>query len=101
MSGLMLLYRHPVGPGDNGLDECLTIHMLLTPLPLVLVSQYLISLSLMMVNTLVSRHDKSFVVHLLEPAIKRCLKGTYVILDSSTNKEDLYLLQAFLIPLIL
>ena len=30
----------------------------------------------MVVNILVSRHDKSFVVHLLEPAIKRCLKGT-------------------------
>ena len=32
--------------------------------------------SLTVVNTLVSRHDKSFVVHLLEPEIKRCLKGT-------------------------
>ena len=43
----------------NRLVEFLTIHMLLTPLRLVLVLQYLISLSLMVVNTLVSRHDKS------------------------------------------
>ena len=38
----------------------LTIHMLLTPLQLVLVLLYLISPSLTVVNTLVSRHDKSF-----------------------------------------
>ena len=50
--------------------------MLLTLLRLVLVLLYLISPSFTVVNTLVSRHDKSFVVHLLEPAIKRCLKGT-------------------------
>ena len=50
--------------------------MLLTPLQLVLVLFYLISPSFTVVNTLVSRHDKSFVVHLLEPAIKQCLKGT-------------------------
>ena len=75
MSELMLLYGHPVGP-DNRLVEFLTIHMLLTPLRLVLVLLYLISPSFAVVNTLVSRHDKSFVVHLLEPAIKRCLKGT-------------------------
>ena len=56
--------------------EFLTIHKLLTLLRLVLVLQYLISPSFTMVNTLVSRHDKSFVVHLLQPAIKRCLKGT-------------------------
>ena len=79
--------------------EFLTIHMLLTPLWLVLVLQYLISPSLTVFNILVSRHDKSFVVHLLEPAIKRCLKGPYVILESSTNKEDFYLLQIFLNPL--
>ena len=77
MSELMLLYGHLVGPGmTTGLWSFLTIHMLLTPLRLVLVLQYLINPSLMMVNTLVSRHDKSFTVHLLEPAIKRCLKWT-------------------------
>ena len=75
MSELML---HPVGPGmtDNRFVEFLTIHMLLTPLQLVLVLLYLISPSFTVVNTLVTRHDKSFVVRLLEPAIKRCLKGT-------------------------
>ena len=51
---------------DNRLVEFLTVHMLLTPLRLVLT----------MVNPLASRHDKSFVVHILEAAIKRCLKGT-------------------------
>ena len=51
----------------------------------------------MVVNTLVSRHDKSFVVQLLEPAIKQCLKGPHVILESRTNKEDFYLLETFLI----
>ena len=61
---------------DNRLVEFLTIHMLLTPLRLVLVLLYLISPSFTVVNTLVSRHDKPFVVHLLEPAIKRCLTGT-------------------------
>ena len=44
--------------------------MLLTPLRLVLVLLYLIGPSFTVVNTLVSRHDKAFVVHLLEPAIK-------------------------------
>ena len=61
---------------DNRLMELLTIHKLLIPLQLVLVLQYLISQSLIVVNTLVSWLDKSFVVHLLEPAIKRCLKRT-------------------------
>ena len=66
MSKLMLLYGYPIGPGmtlpnwsrdDNRLVEILTIHMLLTPLQLVLVLQYLISQSVTVVNTLVSRHD--------------------------------------------
>ena len=61
---------------DNRLVEFLTIHMLLTPMLLVLVLQDLISPSFKVVNTLVSRHDKSFVVHLLDPAIKQCLTGT-------------------------
>ena len=49
--------------------------MLFTPLWLILVLQYLLKPSLMVVNILVSRHDSSFVVHLLEPAIKRYLDG--------------------------
>ena len=51
------------------------IHMLLTPLRLVLVLQYLINPSFMVLSTLVRRHDRSFVLHLLEPAINRCLYG--------------------------
>ena len=47
----------------NRLVEFLTIQMLLTPLRLALVLQYLITPSSTVVNTLVSRHDKSFVVH--------------------------------------
>ena len=83
---------------DNRLVEFLTIHMLLTPLRLVLVLQYLISSSFMLVNTLVSRHDKLFVVYLLEPAINQNVlkKGPYIILESSTNKEDFYHLQTFI-----
>ena len=49
--------------------------MLLTPLRLVLVLQYLTNPSFMVLSTLVRRHDRSFVVHLLEPAINRCLCG--------------------------
>ena len=68
---------------DNRLVEFLTIHMLLTPLRLVLVLQYLISPSFTVVNTLVSKHDKPFVVDLMEPAIKQCLKGTSTLRWSS------------------
>ena len=60
---------------DNRHVKFFRIHMLLTPLRLVLVAQYLISLSLMVDSNFVRRHDKSSAVHLLEPAIKRCLKG--------------------------
>ena len=60
---------------DNKLVEFFRIYMLLTPLQLVLVLQYLTNPSLMILSTLVRRHDRSFVVHLLEPAIKLCLYG--------------------------
>ena len=69
---------------DNRLMEFLTIHMLLTPLMLVLVLLYQIIPPFTVVNTLVSRHDKSFVVHLLEPAIKQCMK------EPLSNFEDQY-----------
>ena len=49
--------------------------MLLTPLRQVLVLQYLNSPSSIVLNSLVRRHDRSFVVHLLEPVINRCLYG--------------------------
>ena len=61
---------------DNRLVDFLKIHMLLTLLQLIFVLRYLISPSLVVVKTLVSRHDQSFVVHLLEPVTKQCLKGT-------------------------
>ena len=51
------------------------MHMLLTPFQLVLVLQYLTNPSFMVLSSLVRRHDRSFVVHLLEPAINLCLYG--------------------------
>ena len=54
---------------DNKLVEFFRIHMLLTPLQLVLVLQYLTNPCFMVLSTLVRRHDRSFVIHLLEPAI--------------------------------
>ena len=54
---------------DNKLVEFFRIHMLLAPLRLVSVLQYLTNPSFMVLRTLVRRHDRSFVVHLLEPAI--------------------------------
>ena len=60
---------------DNKLVEFFRIHMLLTPLRLVLVLQYLTNPSFMVLSTLVRRHYRSFVVHLLESAINRCLYG--------------------------
>ena len=60
---------------DNKLVELFRIHMLLTPLRLVLMLQYFTNPSFMVFSTLVRRHDRPFVVHLLEPAINRCLYG--------------------------
>ena len=60
---------------DNSHVEFFSIHMFFTPLQLVLVAQYLISPSLMVDSNFVTGHDKSLVVHLLEPVTKRCLKG--------------------------
>ena len=58
---------------DNRHVEFFRIHMLFTPLWLILVTQYFISQSLMVDSNFLRRHDKSLVVHLLEPAMKRCL----------------------------
>ena len=60
---------------DNRYMEFFRIHMLFTSLRLVLVAQYFISPSLAMDDSFVKRHNESLVVHLLYPAIKRCLKG--------------------------
>ena len=76
MSGLILaIGTLSRSNDDNKLVEFFRIHMLLTPLRLVLVLQYINNPSFMVLNTLVRRHDRSFVVHLLEAAIKRCLYG--------------------------
>ena len=80
---------------DNRHVEFFRIHMLFTPFQLVLVAQYLISPFFMVDGILVRRHDKSLVVHLLEPAIKRCLKGSYVVLESSTDMRGFVLLRHF------
>ena len=60
---------------DNKHVEFFRIHMLFSQLWLVSVAQYVISLSLMVDSNVERRHDKSLVVHLLDPAIKQCLKG--------------------------
>ena len=60
---------------DNRHVEFFSIHMLFAPLQLVLVTQLVISPSLMVYSNFLRRHDKSLIVLLLEPAIKRCLKG--------------------------
>ena len=72
---------------DNRHMEFFRIHMLFTSLRLVIGAWYLISPSLMVDGNFVRKHDKSSVVHLLEPAIKRCLKGSYIVLESSTDME--------------
>ena len=58
---------------DNRLVEFFSVHMLLKPLQLVLVLQYLTNPSFMVLSSLVRRHDGSSVVNLLELAINRCL----------------------------
>ena len=58
---------------DTKLVEFFRIHMLLTSLRLVLVLQYFTNLSFMVLSSLIRRQDRSFIVHLLEPAINLCL----------------------------
>ena len=60
---------------DNRLVEFYRIHMLVTPLRLSRVLLYLTNPSSMVLSSLVRRHGRSFVVHLLEPAINQCLYG--------------------------
>ena len=59
---------------DNRHVDFFSIHMLFASLRLVLVTQYLVSPSLMVDSNFVRRHERSLVVHLLEPAIKQCFK---------------------------
>ena len=55
--------------------EFLSIHILLTPVRLAFILQYVSSPVFMTVSILVNKLDNCFVVHLLEPAIKRCFTG--------------------------
>ena len=70
--------------------------MLLTPLWQVLVLQFLTNSSFLVLSTLVRRHDRSFVIHLLEPAINQCLYGDLHVLKklaTSTIVVELSLLK--------
>ena len=60
---------------DNKFVEFFKIHMLSTPLRLVLVLQYLTNPSFMVLSSLVSRQDRSFIVQLLGSAINLSLYG--------------------------
>ena len=60
---------------DSKFVEFLSIHILLTPVLLVFILQYFSSPVFMTVRILVNKLDNCFVVHLLEPAIKRCFTG--------------------------
>ena len=42
----------------------------------------------MVLSSLVGRHDGSFVVRVLEPAINRCLYGDLSTWESSTDMAD-------------
>ena len=59
MSGLMLLYGHPVGPRTTKACQAFNNPYAADSVTANLVSQYLISPSLIVVNTLVCRHDES------------------------------------------
>ena len=71
MSGPMYPYGRQVGQvmTTNLLSSEFRIHMLLTPLQLVLVLKYLANPPFMVLSS-VRKHDRSFVLHLLEPAVK-------------------------------
>ena len=66
----------PKWPNDDSkFVEFLSIHILLTPVLLVFILQYFSSPVFITVRILVNKLDNCFVVHLLEPAIKRCSTG--------------------------
>ena len=60
---------------DNKLVEFFRIHVLLTPLQLVLGLRYLANPPFTVLSSSVRKHDRSLVSHFLEPAINRCLYG--------------------------
>ena len=59
----------------NKLVEFFRIHILLTLLQLVLVLQNLTNPSFMVLSSLVKKQNRSFVIHVLEPAINLYLYG--------------------------
>ena len=64
----------------------LSIHILLTPVWLVFILQYFSGPVFMTVSILVNKLDNCFVVHLLEPAKKRCFTGDLCSLGSNIGK---------------
>ena len=61
---------------DSNSVEFFKIHILFTPLWLVFTSQYLFNPFLMTVSILVNKLERSLVLHLPEPAMKRCENGS-------------------------
>ena len=60
---------------DSKFVEFLGIHILLTPVWLVFILQYFSSPVFVTISILVNKLDNCFVVHMPEPAIKRCFTG--------------------------
>ena len=75
MSEPMYLYGRQVGQvmTTNLLSSEFRIHMLLTPLHLVLVLQYLANPPFTVLSSSVRKHGRSFVLHV--PAVNRCFYG--------------------------
>ena len=66
--------------------EFLSSHLLLTPVLLVFILQYFSGPVFMTVSILVNKIDNCFVVHLLEPAMKRCFTGDSCSLGVNTGE---------------
>ena len=71
---------------DSKFVEFLSIHILLIPVWLVFILQYFSSPVFMTVSILVNKLNNSFVVHLLEPAMKRCFTGDLCSLGSNIGQ---------------
>ena len=68
--------KTPKWPNDDSkFVEFLSIHILLTPVWLAFMPQYFSGPVFTTVSILVNKLDNCFVVHLLEPAMKRCFTG--------------------------
>ena len=84
---------------DNKLVEFFEIHMLSTPLRLVLVLQYLINLSFMVCSSLVKRHNRSLFYTYWSHLLTNACMAIYATWESSTDMANFDLLQTFSIPL--